>query len=656
MRITVKNYRGIESAVIELTPMALIAGKNYAGKSSICLPVAAAISGQVIPHIRIGKDGKPTAMFNRSQAGVLVRGGMDKGSVSIESNSGKVSLSWPDLESKSEGVPPHSSVYAAGLVSIVDFEDRARSAFLTEMLGSNPGKADLADALPEMTPEHLQRIWDAIVANGWDHAHKDVKEHGARLKGQWEGVTNERYGAAKAVGWLPQSWDESLQGASQQQLESDVADAKKALETAVAGAAVDEHEIARLRGVIDAALPEDKLAAVADIAGLQGDLAQARQGLEEAVANQAVDESEIQRLQGIASSIEKLPDWTADLEAAQAAHQQAVDELNAMPPADKPASTQACPHCEKPLIVVGNTIQAPPKQLSKKEYEKRSRDIESANAMVQAAKLHVQDIEAKIADQRQQIQNAEQAKKKLAEITAKPQITKEAIEAARTRVASLEASIAQQERIRKVRKAQADLEELTSKPTTPATVIEAARERVRIAEERLSMFKAKSQADRIHASIERNQKVIDVLAPDGLRKNKLLRVLEAFNNSLRELCDPAGFKAVSVDEDMDVRYGGRHYALLSASEQYRVRAILQLAIAQRDGSQLVIFDGADILDGRGRNGLLSLLHSLTFHAIVAMTINDRKDVPNLNTAEMGRSYFVVDGVCADIGAAQSAAA
>jgi len=110
----------------------------------------------------------------------------------------------------------------------------------------------------------------------------------------------------------------------------------------------------------------------------------------------------------------------------------------------------------------------------------------------------------------------------------------------------------------------------------------------------------------------------------------------------------ADFKRVTVDDTMDIRYGGRAYMFLSASEQYRVRAILQLCIATLDGSQMVIFDGADILDNAGRNGLLSLLVSSNIHAIVAMTFNKPESVPDLSG--VGKAYWIEKGICSEFNA------
>lgn len=563
MKISVKSFRGIESANIEANPICLLAGLNYAGKSSICLAIASALTGHVMPYLKMS-GGKPVGIFTKSQSGTMVRGGVDKGSVSIETDIGVSTVTWPDMDYKTKGEAPHASIYAAGLLSLLDMDEKARNAFLADLLGTKPSREDLIEALPELSDEQIKRIWDAIEKDGWDIAYKAVKETGAKLKGQYELTTNDRYGATKASGWIPQGWDERLSALSVENLESDLANRRQELEQLIAKTAVDEGEIVRLRNIIQT--PQDA------------------------------------------------SDYESQLALARAAHAKAIEERNGLPPLEGPLTTIPCPHCEKPLIIVGQNIQAPPTRLSKAESAKRRKDFDAAVENISKARLAVEDLERKLSAQTQADGIVKGAVSRLAEFEAK-------------------------------------------KEKVPSeSAINKAREDVRLAEESLRLFVAKTTADRMHASIERNQKIIDLLAPDGLRKNKLLRVLEAFNNSLRELCDPAGFKAVSVDEAMDIRYGGRHYALLSASEQYRVRAILQTAIALRDGSQMVIFDGADILDNAGREGLFALLQVINIFAIVAMTINKQSAVPDLRSAGIGESFWVSSGNCMPLNSAQSVAA
>lgn len=561
MKATIRDFRGVERAEITAAPIALVAGKNFAGKSSICLAIAAALTGNVIPYMRPGKDGKPSAMLTKSQAGALVRGGSDIGKVVIEDGDSTLTLKWPEgkLESSGEN-PPHASVYAAGLISVPDLDDKMRATLLGELLDTLPTKADLTDALPIYTPEQIDKIWKKIEIDGWDNAAKEVREHGARLKGQWEGATGgERYGATKSAGWIPAGWDETLAGSSEDALASAVTEAKHGLETMIADTATSEAQVAQLKQTI------------ADAANL--------------------------------------PDLTEACAKARKEHEEAVAARDALPPLLKDQETCECPHCEQAVVVVqtrkGYDLQMPTKKIGKAEHEKRSEAIDSAIVIVNEKRLALEGFERDIAKQNALREMAERAKARLDEINAKA----------------------------------------AKRPSE--TAMNEAREAVRIAEDRLRMFTAKTTADKLHASIERNQIVIDTLAADGLRKRRLVRALEAFNTTLETYTKAAGFKVVTVDEDMNIRLGGRPYALLSASEQYRVRAVFQVALAVKDGSSVVILDGADILDGPGRNGLLNLLGGLRNgrHFIVGMTFNKPEQVPDLSASNLGESYWMDAGIC-----------
>ena len=152
--------------------------------------------------------------------------------------------------------------------------------------------------------------------------------------------------------------------------------------------------------------------------------------------------------------------------------------------------------------------------------------------------------------------------------------------------------------------------------------------------------------------IQANQKLVDILSPEGLRRQKLQRALAQFNkNALGALSGEAEYSTVTIDDGLEILYGGRKYFLLSASEQYRVRAVVQTAVALYDNSPLVILDGADILDQEGRNGLFSMMQAATtkISFIVGMTVLSKKNVPDLAKPEIGKSYWVDAGIAAPLG-------
>ncbi len=165
------------------------------------------------------------------------------------------------------------------------------------------------------------------------------------------------------------------------------------------------------------------------------------------------------------------------------------------------------------------------------------------------------------------------------------------------------------------------------------------------AEARLLAWQRKNEADRLQVQISGNEKLLDILAADGLRAQKLARVLDLFNTRLGELAQVAEWGPVTIAPDMTLAYGGRPYPLLSTSEQYRVRAVLQVAMARLDNSAMVVLDAADVLDGTTRSGLFALLEDSGLPALVCMTLTRRQQVPDIAAAGLGQSYWLEGGNC-----------
>ena len=81
------------------------------------------------------------------------------------------------------------------------------------------------------------------------------------------------------------------------------------------------------------------------------------------------------------------------------------------------------------------------------------------------------------------------------------------------------------------------------------------------------------------------------------------------------------------------------------SEQWRVNATLQLAIALLEGAAAVCMDGADILSRKGQDDLfMGLLEKLPMPVVVGATYDRAKDVPDLAKAGIGHVYWMADGV------------
>jgi energy-coupling factor transporter ATP-binding protein EcfA2 len=341
---------------------------------------------------------------------------------------------------------------------------------------------------------------------------------------------------------------------------------------------------------------------------LQDALAQEREFLEAAIATHAIDDEKRRELEARAAAIPELAKKVTKLDLAQqevkARWYEARNELREMLPAGRPA-TQPCPHCGGDLVVDGGKITLPPDHLPTQE------EIDRRNAAIDAKRQEVSLIEQEHARAVAAWQEAEQE-------------------------------------LRAATDAKVELEK-APEPEGEAGDMEECRERVRRAEARLKAFAAKREADRLHAAIEANQSTIDALAPGGLRAKKLADALRRFNSeALAPLCKAADWRPVEIGKDLLPTYGGRPYPLISASEQYRVRVALQVALARLEGSDLVVIDAADILDRAGRNGLIKMLCAAGIPAIVCMTVGGKTPPPDFAAAGLGCTYRIDAGVAAPL--------
>jgi len=540
MKIEIKNYRGIESAGLELSPIALIAGVNGSGKSSIAQGVAAALT----------QNPAPIAGITKTAAGQLLRDGSKRGSCTVGDANGHVTVNWPGASVSHNGVIPVASAVACGLVSIADMKPKDASVAMMAIIKADPTREQYDTALSVLSDGMREQVWQAITADGWDDAHKRAKERGIKIKGAWEALTGEKYGSQKALTW-------------------------------------------RHRNHID------------DEAG---DLEAAQSDLESAIANQATDQSRVdflnRQVADHATASGLLPELQSDLAAKQDAYNNARTAAAALPRPEQAEQTVNCPHCAGHLVVISKTdVRAPTAGLSDKENAARTLAIQTATADLQQLQksldLAVQDL--------QLAQNA----------------------------------------IRTGNNAAATLKSMPAGTSTAADIADA-RQRVAEITDRIAAAQSTGKAATYHKQIADNETVLAVLAPDGLRKDVLAEKMGALNKSLATVSAAAKWPVVALDDDLNATLGGRAYILLSESEKYRVRVVLQLVLAGMDGSEVAVIDAADILDKGGRNGLFAAIKHSKLKALVCMTINTRADVPNLAAAGIGRSYWLADNVLSEM--------
>lgn len=559
MLISVRDYRGIERADVKVSPLALVVGLNGAGKTSILQAAAAAFANRPLP-----------LPIHKKDAGLLVRNGSSAGAVTIAGAEGKARVAWPAAEPTSEGTPPRASVYAVGLASVLEMADAERARVLAEYLKADPSREDLAMALADAdVPEaQVSKAWDLVERHGWDGAAEAAKAEGAAAKREWERLTGEKYGSAKAAAWMPIGATVNVAGLSETAMAETLADL---------GRQVEEARAAQEKAVRAEAAGTGKLAALKE---------------------QADRIPSLKKQLGTAKTAAEKLEAEADEVRGRLAELPAVEDHQTAP----------CPCCNANLAV---------KVIGAGKYRLDAVEVVSdeAKAERQAA---IHQVQAELADAQSKANRAVND------------------------VRALEAAIKVAE------KAKADHEALSKEAATigAAGSVDEAKAAVFRAEGNLKAAQVKARADALHAEILVQTVVVKALAPEGVRKRRLGRAVEAFNTSLLgNLCEAADWKPVTVNEDLETFYAGRPFALLSASEQFRVRIALQVAMARIDGSEVVIIDGAEILDPPGRNGLFGMLQDTELPAVVGMTVSAAGKAPDLARHGMGETYWVEQGQC-----------
>lgn len=203
MHIKISNFRGIAHAEFDISSIALIAGDNHTGKTSVAMAVASALTRNVAPIPGMLKG----------DTGHLLKQGEQKGSVDIITEPGHmVRVVWPSGKITDDDNSPVASPIACGLESIAGMKPKDMATTLGRLLDLNPTLDQLKAALPGIEPGRLTAIWRVVEAEGWDAAQHRAKEHATKAKGAWEHVTQDHYGPDKASKWQAPNlgdWDEN---------------------------------------------------------------------------------------------------------------------------------------------------------------------------------------------------------------------------------------------------------------------------------------------------------------------------------------------------------------------------------------------------------------------------------------------------------------
>lgn len=343
---------------------------------------------------------------------------------------------------------------------------------------------------------------------------------------------------------------------------------------------------------------------------LEARVTEARKRRDEAVGNAALSERDREHYEALAGEEADAKARRDRLRAEHAAAVKALDDLAsewaAMPP--QVTTRHACPECEAALDLLGNG------ELVKAiDADERARRDEAVGSFT-ARQVEAQETRDRLG---REVNAAEAKLKAIAEA---------------------------QENLAKAKR-----------KTGGRDAVDEATKALDAAERAVAARKARDAAANAHVKVMAATEVEQELGPSGLRWRCLKAALDLANKELARLSEVMGCELVQLvaGEEVRIAYADRDLRAApeaaSESERFRARTLLQLLVARRDGSGIVVVDGADILDGPSRGGLMKLLLHVGLPALVLMTAGAVKGkagdtfVPDLAVAGWGRSYWLEDG-------------
>ena len=553
-QIHVSHFLGIQQADITLhAPVALIAGANGAGKSSLRDAVALALTADLG---RVGLKKEAPALIREGSDLVVCEVTDDDGdrwAVSIN-RSGKMHDSHE--KRGRDGMLP----YVLDAQQFARLAPSERRAFLFGLMGvkTDPAAIKARLAADGHAAAHIERI-APLLRSGFDAASKDAKAKATEAKGAWRAVTGETFGSEKAKTWkaaVPPYDAAALAqlGTELQHLDVAIGQWQESAGKLVA----EESRRAQLRSMLpalrEAAAVEARKAEKLeyDRSGLQAAdhmLAQAqaaaggapRVGLVHDLAR-AVAFFLLAEIDG------EEPD--ADVEAAKAALAAYVSAHGSLDTgaAGDPDARARLPELQRQLNLMQSAVA------------NAERDLTAARA----AKQRAADIDAELAEV----------------------FDAAALADARTKVDELKAARGAKT---------AELDKLKS----IKALAEAADEKT-------------LKAGELAADVAAWDALGDALGPDGLPAQLLAEALGPLNERLAQHAADTEWMHIRVTPEMQIEMvqRGREYRLLSESERWRCDAMLAEAISHISGARLLVLDRADVLDLQGRGELLGWLDVL----------------------------------------------
>jgi len=607
-RIQARNFIGARDVDIAIpTPIAVIAGENDAGKSSIFEAVALAMTGEMA-RVSLKKD-----------YGQVVTDGAKDGQVVVDSTIGTCSFQVPSgtwgekLTDEGKAFAP-TIRYVLNAQRFAAMDETTRRKFLFGLMRSGLSADVVAARLKRrdgVAETMVAEILPTLQREGFEAASKEAARRATVSKGAWQEVTGEKWGPQKAQGWRAEVPDYDAAGFERD--EAKLTSAKAELDAAT-------QELGRLAGLQEAARSRDARITELDL--------------------------RVQKRTEAVNGVQKCEDEVSfrrdDLAAAQKRLEEIVSEAPAAGPAARKGATKptpAAPRRGEPPAILVDAIGV---VRGIYEVASESEGIAGADGTVTPwANVPFYDmaVDLLVAFNRQfpdyaspdhaqddptpdlpatdaAVQAArDEASRRVRELDGKLKAAEEELQKARQRVSALNADAEQLAALRKER-----AENVPTSEQVDGHRNEMAEIRGRIAALETSTADARKAATAAQAAKGRTQRaaqhheaiagwdaVAKALAPDGIPGEILGETLAPLNTHLKTIAQQSDWPLVQIGADMSIKIDGRPYGLWSESGRWRADAALAAMIAAQSGIRYIVLDRIDVLSIANRGKLMRWL-------------------------------------------------
>jgi len=563
LNITIDHFLRINDMDLALggTKVHLFAGHNEVGKTSLAEAIRFAVLGDS-PRVKLKKD------YTK-----LVSHGSKKGSIDLVTDKGTITRNLPSGASSGDldtDLDKHVDYeILLGATHFMGWAEKARREYLFRLCGVGFDADNIMKRLKKKKmPASLEVKVKALlsVAESFDPVVKRAGTEIVQGKGAWEEITGDRFGSAKAKGWMPVYLEPRPKKPT-----------KAALDKAIKlNNAADIHysDTNRLYGAASSSRDAANKALL-ELAGIE-------ESVKQAVSLKTRKAARDIQISGAEADIRGLEERATQM-------QNASDILS-------------CPSCDTQLRYVNNDLEIATDEQLNAEAEAKGDSLANVTEGIREERGRLAGLRSQRDEIQQQLDiaaNAEGRSVELSKIVAAgdEKLVKQTYD-------DMLAAGAERD------KTSANLEVLK-----------------KIIEQYEQDGKKTKRAEELRVQIGDWQKVKDLLSPNGIPAELVAEALGSFNENLKDSCEASGWPLIQIAADMMIYRGQTPYTLLSESAMWKANTALMYTIARMSDIRLMLLDRMDVLDIAGRVQCVGWLQKVCKHFDTILVFATMKSAP-----------------------------